>query len=334
MSKPKVGFYWCASCGGCEEAVVDLAEDILKVVEAVEIAFWPVAMDFKRADVEKMEDGEMVACFINGALRTSEQREMAELLRRKSQLLIAFGSCSHLGGVPGLANLFDREAIFDRVYHEAPSVINPERVQPIQETLVPEGVVSLPAFHDTVKTLDQVVEVDYYLPGCPPPVNLIRDAITAILEGTLPPRGTVLAPNVALCSECPRKATKPEKLLLKELKRPHQVLIDPEKCLLAQGLLCLGPVTRSGCGAPCVNANMPCTGCLGPLDQVKDYGAKALSQIASLLDSNDEQEIATLLDQIVDPVGTFYRYSLPASLLHRRARNLSSVHPDRNPGGE
>jgi F420-non-reducing hydrogenase small subunit len=65
---------------------------------------------------------------------------------------------------------------------------------------------------------------------------------------------------------------------------------------------------------------MPCTGCLGPTSRVKDYGAKALSAIASLIDSEDEREIAALMEQIVDPVGTFYRYSLPASLLHRRVR--------------
>lgn len=99
--------------------------------------------------------------------------------------------------------------------------------------------------------------------------------------------------------------------------------MDPEKCLLAQGLLCLGPATRSGCGAACVSANMPCTGCLGPTSRVKDYGAKAMSAIASLVDAEDEREIATLMEQIVDPVGTFYRYSLPASLLHRRVRNLT-----------
>jgi F420-non-reducing hydrogenase small subunit len=171
-----------------------------------------------------------------------------------------------------------------------------------------------------VRTLDQTVEVDYYLPGCPPPVKLIANAVMAILEGKLPPKGTVLAPDKALCEECPRKPTKPDKLALKELKRPHQILIDSEKCLLAQGLLCLGPATRSGCGAPCVSANMPCTGCLGPTSRVKDYGAKALSAIASLIDSEDEREIAALMEQIVDPVGTFYRYSLPASLLHRRVR--------------
>jgi len=324
MSKPKVGFYWCASCGGCEEAVVDLAEDVLKVVEAVEIAFWPVALDFKRADVEQMRDGELTVCFVNGAIRTSEQEEMARLLRQKSQMLIAFGSCSQLGGVPGLANLFDREAIFAKVYRQAPSVVNPNGVTPQEQTKVPEGTTTLPTFWDTVRTLDQTVEVDYYLPGCPPPVNLIMNALMAILQGKLPPKGSVLAPDVALCDECPRKRTKPDKLGLKEFKRPHQILIDPEKCLLAQGLLCLGPATRSGCGAPCVRGNMPCTGCLGPTSRVKDYGAKALSAMASTMDSNDEKEITVLMEQLVDPVGTFYRYSLPASLLHRRVRHAQT----------
>ena len=71
MAKPKVAFYWCASCGGCEEAVVDLAEGILKVVEAVDIVFWPVALDFKRSDVEAMPDGAIDVSFINGAIRMS-----------------------------------------------------------------------------------------------------------------------------------------------------------------------------------------------------------------------------------------------------------------------
>ena len=100
MTKPKVAIYWCASCGGCEEAVIDLAEDILKVVDAVDIIFWPVAMDFKKKDVEAMKDGEIAVSFINGAVRTEEQEEMVKLLRRKSGLAIAFGSCAYLGGIP------------------------------------------------------------------------------------------------------------------------------------------------------------------------------------------------------------------------------------------
>jgi F420-non-reducing hydrogenase small subunit len=320
MSKPKVGFYWCASCGGCEEAVVDLAEGILPVVAAVDIVFWPVALDFKRADVEALPDRSLAVSFINGAVRSSEQHEMVELLRRKSQLVIAFGSCAQLGGIPGLANLSDREGVMSEAYLNTPSVANPEKVMPLLETEVDEGTLTLPELWNTVKTLDQVIEVDYYLPGCPPPTVLIEGAVNAILANQLPPRGTVLAPDVALCEECPQRDSKPEKLAIHEFKRPHEILVDPAQCLLAQGLLCLGPVTRKGCGAACVKANMPCTGCMGPTSRVIDFGAKAVSGIASLIGADDQEQIAAIVDTIVDPVGTFYRYSLPASLIHRRNR--------------
>ena len=93
-SKPKIAFYWCASCGGCEETVVDLAEDILGVVAAVDIVLWPVAMDFKYKSIEAMPDKSITATLLNGAIRSTEQEEMARLLRRKSQFLIAYGSCA------------------------------------------------------------------------------------------------------------------------------------------------------------------------------------------------------------------------------------------------
>jgi len=317
MSKPKVGFYWCASCGGCDEVVVDLGADILKVVGAVDIVFWPVAMDFKRSDVENLADSELAVSFINGAIRSSEQYEMVELLRRKSQLVVAFGSCAHTGGIPGLANLFDRKAMFEEAFFNVPSVVNEEKVVPLEEYKAPQGIVTLPNLWNTVKTLDQVIPVDYYLPGCPPPVSLVGEMFTKIVKGELPPKGSILAPDIALCDECPRKETKPDKMSQKEFKRPHEIMIDPEKCLLAQGSLCLGPITRKGCGAACTRVNMPCTGCMGPVSNVLDYGMKALSAVASLADANDEEEIEKILCKVVDPVGTFYRYSLPASLLHR-----------------
>ncbi len=317
MSKPKVAFYWCASCGGCEEAVVDLAESILDVVEAVDIVFWPVALDFKRTDVEAFADGEIAVSFINGAIRSSEQLEMVELLRKKSNLVIAFGSCAQLGGIPGLANTFNRQEMFQAVYHDALSVVNDNGFEPKEEIDVPEGSLTLPRLWDTVKLLDQVIMVDYYLPGCPPPVKLIQEAVGAILSNQLPPQGSVLAPDVALCEECPHRESKPEKISITTFKRPHEIIVDPEKCLLVQGLLCMGICTRKGCEAQCIKANMPCTGCMGPTSRITDYGAKALSSFASMIDADNEEEIDRVIDGIVDPVGTFYRYSLPASLLHR-----------------
>ena len=319
--KPKVAFYWCASCGGCEEAVIDLGEDILTVADAVDIVFWPVALDFKREDLDALADGELAAAFINGAIRTSEQEEMAELLRRKAAAVVAFGSCACQGGIPGLANLYSREEILERVYHEAPSLANGEGTMPSPETDIDEGHLSLPEFFGDVRTLGQVIEVDYFLPGCAPPPNLIRAAVMALLEGTLPRKGSVLAPDLALCSECTHVAGKPQAPQIRAFKRPHEIVPDPDVCLLAQGLICLGPATRAGCGAACIRANMPCTGCMGPTSRVIDHGAKALSAVASLIDSTGEAEMACRAAEIPDPVGTFYRYGLPASLLHRRVAN-------------
>jgi len=316
--KPKVAFYWCASCGGCEETVVDLAEAILDVVAAVDIVFWPVALDFKRKHVEAMADGAILATFLNGAVRTTEQEEMVHLLRRKSQLLIAFGACSHLGGIPGLANLSDRASIFHTVYMESPSTVNPDGVLPQLRYKDNGHTVTLPGFYNTVRTLDQVAEVDYYIPGCAPTPKIFLAAVQTLLSGALPPKGTVLAPDRALCDECPRKDSKPETLAFTEFKRPHEVLLDPEKCVLAQGVLCMGPATRGGCEALCIQGNMPCTGCFGPTSRVRDQGAKFLSSIAAQVSSNEEKEIEQILSRIPDPVGTLYRYSLPASLLRRK----------------
>jgi F420-non-reducing hydrogenase small subunit len=316
--KPKVGFYWCASCGGCEEAVVDLAEKVLDVVAAVDIVFWPVALDFKKKDVEAMEDGSILATFINGAIRTTEQEEMVHLLRRKSQLLIAFGACSHMGGIPGLANLWDRKSIFETSYIDTPSTVNPDRVMPVMEHKENGHTVTLPGFFDTVRSLDQVADVDYYLPGCAPTPKLIWMAVETLLSGELPPKGTVISPDVALCDECPRKESRPIELKLTEFKRPSQVLIDEDTCMLAQGVLCMGPATRAGCEAQCIDGNMPCTGCFGPTSRVKDQGGKILSAVASIIDSNDPAAIDQIMDSIPDPVGTFYRYGLPTSLLRRR----------------
>ena len=313
--KPKIAFYWCASCGGCEEAVVDLGEVILDIVEKVDIVFWPVAMDFKKEDVEALQDGEILASFINGAIRFSEHVEMVELLRRKSQLVFAFGACACFGGIPGLANACSTDELLKYVYEEAPTVENPDGVRPTPGYEVNGVKLGVPEFLERCKPLDEVIDVDYYIPGCPPSVNVIVDALNALLEGELPPKGSVIASQKSVCHECKLNATKPEKILLKSFKRVWEAEPEPDKCLLAQGFLCLGPVTRGGCGALCVKGNMPCTGCFGPLDGVMDYGAKALSYIASIIDSADEEEIEKILEKIPDPLGLFYKYSLPKSLL-------------------
>ena len=96
-------------------------------------------MDGKVRDVEKMDDGEIDVCLFNGGIRTSEQEYMAQLLRRKSKVLVAFGSCATEGCIPGLANLHSRKEIFDNVYQDTASTENPDGIRPQTETEVAEG---------------------------------------------------------------------------------------------------------------------------------------------------------------------------------------------------
>jgi F420-non-reducing hydrogenase small subunit len=320
MDKLKFAFYWTASCGGCEIAVLDIDEKILDVVEKADIVFWPVAIDIKYKDVEAFEDNYIDVCFFNGAIRNSENEEMAHLLRKKSKILIAFGACSCFGGIPGLSNVSNSEETLSVAYKEVPSVVNPEGILPQPSFKAPEGELTLPILFDTVKSLDQVVDVDYYIPGCPPPPELIAENIEVIFSGELPPKGSTLAPDIALCEECPLEIVEKK---IPAIKRPYEVVPDGKRCLLEQGILCMGINTRAGCGARCINANMPCRGCMGPTSGVVDQGAKLVSAIGSILgvdgeETRTDEEVEKLIEQIKDPLGTFYRYSLPVSLLRRK----------------
>ena len=315
MAKLKLAAYWSASCGGCDVAILDLHERILEVANVADIVFWPVAVDFKYHDVEAMADNNIDICLFNGAVRNSEQEHIAKLLRSKSKLMVAYGACACFGGIPGLANLYNKAQIFERAYIEAPTNDNPTHTFPRTLTNVLEGELELPEFYDTVNTLSQMVDVDYFVPGCPPVREINDQIVNALASGQLPPKGAVLASDKALCEDCPR--VKKEKRITK-IYRSYEIITDPEKCLLEQGLICMGPATRGGCGARCIKANMPCTGCFGPPPGVLDQGAKMLSALASIYDTKDDDGVKHMVDEMVDPAGTFYRFSLPDSMLRRK----------------
>ncbi|MHB1688871.1 MAG: NADH-quinone oxidoreductase subunit B family protein [Ignavibacteriaceae bacterium] len=321
MAKPKLALYWAASCGGCEITVVDIEEKILDVAEFFDIVLWPCIMDFKYSDVEAIEDGSIDITLFNGAIRTGENEHMAKLLRQKSKLLIAFGSCALEGCIPGLANFYDRQGIFDYVYNESPSVEEESKGKiPVTKTTMPEGEISLPDFWDTVHTLDQIVDVDYYIPGCPPQSFQVANVMLAVIDilktgKELPAKGTILgADHKACCDECPRERKEKK---IKEFFRPHEIIPKENECLLDQGILCMGPATRSGCGALCVQANVPCRGCYGPPDNVRDQGAKIISALSSVIDATTPEEVNRILGKIADPLGSFYRFSLASSTFRR-----------------
>jgi len=314
--KLKIGIYWGAACGGCDVAILDTHEKLLEIADMVEIYLWPVAMDFKYSDVRAMKDGFLDAVLFSGGVRNSENEEIAKLLRKKAKVMVALGACAQLGGVPGLANMYTREEIMKRVYLESESTTNEKGVVPLERSSDSGFDLELPRLYNTVKTLGQVVDVDYTIPGCPPASLQIYSALGLVADDMLPKKGSVIgAGDRALCDECPRK--KSEKTITR-IYRTHEKLPDAETCFLEQGFICLGPATRSGCGSRCIKSWTPCRGCYGPLDDVSDQGIKMVSALASVIEAKEEKDINAMLDTVVDPLRTFHRFSLASSILRRR----------------
>jgi F420-non-reducing hydrogenase small subunit len=315
--KPKFAMYWAASCGGCEIAVLNIHEKILDVDANFDVVFWPVAMDAKYKDVEAMPDGYITMTLFNGGIRNDENEHIAKLLRRKSKILVAFGSCANEGCIPGLANLSKPQEIFDTAYATV-STDNPNGIRPQPKWSAPEGELHIPKFYPVLRTLDQVVPVDYHMPGCPPESHQIAAVVDLVVkalhgEATLPPAGAVIgAGDSTVCDECPR--TRNVKTI-KQFTRIQDFKPDPKLCLLEQGIVCNGPATRSGCGALCPQVGAQCIGCYGPAEGVVDYGARLMTAVASVIDSTDPKEIDKILNGIPDPAGQFYRFNLAKSLL-------------------
>jgi len=315
MAKLKLALYWSAACGGCDVAVLDINEKILDVANLADIVFWPIALDFKYHHVEAMPDKSVDVCLFNGAVRSTEQEHIAKMLRAKSKVMVAFGSCACFGGIPALANFTTRAEIMERAYIEAPSNENPNKTLPQIKLKVDEGELTLPELYDDVLTLAQVVPVEYFVPGCPPTVDLILKVVNALATNSLPPVGAVIASEKTLCDECDRKK---ENKKITKIYRTHEIIPDPQKCLLEQGLLCMGSATRGGCGSLCVKVNIPCRGCFGPPAGVADQGAKLVSAVASIYDASSKEDVEKMVNEVVDPAGTFYRFGMSSSMLKRK----------------
>lgn len=317
-AKPKFAMYWAAACGGCEIAVLNIGEKILDVDANFDVVFWPVAMDAKYKDVEAMEDNSITLCLFNGSIRNSENEHIAKLLRRKSKILVAFGSCANEGCIPGLANFSSAQEIFETAYNTI-TTDNPQRIRPQPSYFVPEGELHIPEFQPIIRTLDQIVPVDYYMPGCPPESHQIAAVIDLVIkalhgEAQLPPPGSVIgAGGSTVCDDCPRERN--VKKITEFVRIQNVVHIDPKLCLLEQGIPCNGLATRQGCGALCPQAGAQCIGCYGPADGVLDYGARLITAFASVIDANEPAEIDRILDGLPDPAGQFYRFNLARSLM-------------------
>ena len=322
QKKPTLAVYWASSCGGCEVAILNLDERFLELGQRFDLIFCPCLLDTKKHTIETLPDDSIDLTLFNGSIRTDENREMALLLRRKSRLLCAFGSCAAEGCIPALSNLSSREEHFRTIYLDSVSTDNPDGVIPGVTGRQPDDDLHLPAFHERVMTLAQVVPVDFTVPGCPPEPHQIWNMLEGYLQGGVPVAGsTVGCGSLTVCDECDR--TKGDKRI-SAFYRNHEIIPDRQSCLLEQGLICLGIATRSGCGAPCTQANMPCSGCYGAPSGVADQGAKMIAALGSVLDIGDAaglsddviaDRVDAVLDTIPDYAGLLYKYGMAGSLL-------------------
>ena len=263
------------------------------VLPKLDIKYWQAVADFKLSHLESYPDKSIALGIYEGMARTEEDIHLLKVMREKCQTMIAFGSCSCFGGIPGMANFSNIEECYDVKFRENKTVTGGE---------VPSE--NLPPIADVVKPNNMFVDFEIYLPGCPPTSKLILTALTALFEGK-----PIELPPHTVCHYCNRekKETPIEKVL-----RPYEGIADPDRCLLEQGYICVGSATWGLCEGQCVNKGATCRGCFGPPPPImQDHGANSISMLGSYAPMDPKE----LVDQVKDPLGTFWRFDYPTSHL-------------------
>ncbi len=327
MEKIKVAIVPGAACGGCDVALANLGEKLLEATELIDIVFWPTVADFKIEDLEAVQSID-VGIFL-GSIRLEDHVKKAKLLREKAKYVVAFGTCAIYGGLFGLGNLATREEILKKVYLDTPSTDNPEEKLPAQKVKIDGVDITPPALTEWNMPLNKVINVDLYVQGCPPikdSINHFYEILASYASERKPIEKGLTIPGVkTLCDICPRE--KPEKIVIKSFKRVHEGKIDENLCFLAQGIICLGPITVAGCGAACISVNMPCRGCFGPPPDILDRAGKFISTIASLVKIDKEKELSDeelirIVQEIADPVGTFHRFTFSSGIIDKKQEDV------------
>jgi F420-non-reducing hydrogenase small subunit len=299
--RPKVVFYSCGGCEECEAAALDFLRQASDLKERLEIIWWPHYQKLGKRNRKKPASDPFLLAIVNGPAATGEQEENIRYLRRNSRSVIAYGSCANVG-IPGLVNEF--EAVLKRLREDTPEN---DRA----------AALSLAGVLDShLRTPDEIVTIDHYLPGCPPNSKLLKQAILSAAAGKMPAQGKVIGPGLTLCAHCPRLATRPASGA-KQTPENWRGL-SPDTCFLALGVDCMGPVVKGGCDAKCIEENRPCTGCFGPNFQTREQTAKIFEAFSAVRNHSLEMDIEKFLVDIPDPLRSFYRYRLLAALLRRR----------------
>jgi F420-non-reducing hydrogenase small subunit len=288
-AKVRVATAWLQGCAGCHMAFLDLHHFLIDLFDLIDIQYSPL--------VDAKQIPEVDICLIEGAVANTENEKNLKTMRERSKILIALGTCACTGGITGFRNLTTREKALTCGYIDTPTTVNGR---------IPSGE-AVPQLKEVVQALHQVVAVDYAIPGCPPTPQAIREAVTGLINGNPPKEKTH-----NLCEGCHR--TKDRMLvarrdfLIDEVFSVHELEhIDPHTCFLEQGVLCMGPATREGCGVLCPKANMPCRGCQGPPHGAPEQGAKLINCLSSLLPAG-----GLMFHEDIQGMG--YCFSMPVSI--------------------
>lgn len=282
MSKPRLAHVTLGGCEGCYVSLLDAHEGLIELAEQVDIVHSPLT------DSKGMDFADVV--LVEGAVTTEHDVVKLKEARDKATTLVAVGSCAALGGIGGLRNLHTARESLEAIYGDADAVGD-----------------GLPQITDRVRPLSDIVDVDILVPGCAPKTKTLMSAIDAAVSGE-----PWEMPRRNMCDECERKK---DALLehssdfVSDMVYAEMELetIDPERCFLEQGVLCMGPMTREGCGARCTKANVPCRGCQGPSRLDFEQGGKTIDALAAILPAG----AIMVMD---DLIGTGYRFSMPASV--------------------
>ncbi|MFA5553864.1 MAG: hypothetical protein WDA68_04810 [Phycisphaerae bacterium] len=220
MSKPRVAIFDFACCEGCQLQIVNLEEEILDLVGAVDVVEWREAISDQSHEYD--------IAIIEGSITRPEDEKRLEVIRSRAKVLIALGACATIGGVNKLKNGFQLDEIKQYVYGKDASMAHLDTAM--------------------TKAVDEVVDVDYKVHGCPIDRKEFTYIVRSLLMGKKPE-----IPEWPVCVECKAKGN---------------------PCLWDYGQVCLGPIIRAGCGARCPSSGFRCFGCRGYIDNPNVNAAK------------------------------------------------------------
>ena len=294
MSKVQVSFEWLSGCSGCEMSVVDLHERLLDVLDEIELVRIPILMDVK--DYPKATLG-----IVTGALRTEHDVHAAHAMRKSCDKILAFGVCAVYGGPQGAAYAHKKGEVEEAIFQKNPTT---------RTNFIPtDGVPAL--LPDGVRPIDSEIDVDLYLPGCPPHSLYVAQALKAVLTGSAPEFG-----NHNVCFRCRRNMQRSDVVAL---RRSHEGPIAGDTCFMSQGVLCMGSVTLDRCLAPCPQHGAACTGCAGPSESIiLEPHIDIRTEIANRMSRMTKIKREEIIQEMERRSKTYYAYAMASPVFRQK----------------